>query len=183
MRTRRSVQLESSVLAVSPPRFLCTLSLLTGGGGWETEKALTLYRCCSAIAKVLVCYQHFLWSQILTIVWHNILRRKVTLFHPKPIHKHNPQRSGSGSIHFLSFLTLGIQKDVHTSTEKLIGDIVYMRDSGFHLVPCCEPRMIWEAGVELPQRWDWWYVREASFHFPAPTELLSDNQLLFWREE
>ena len=32
-------QLGSGVLFVSPPNFLCTLNLFTGGAVWETEKA------------------------------------------------------------------------------------------------------------------------------------------------
>ena len=49
----------SAVLTVSPPNFLCTLSLLAGGAAWETEEALNLCKHCSAITKILVCYQHW----------------------------------------------------------------------------------------------------------------------------
>lgn len=101
----------------------CACSVYTGGRREETEKALTLYKWCSAIAKFLVCYQHFAWSQMQTIGPYNFLWRKENLLHFKP-HKCNIQRSRSGSIPFLSFITLGIQKDVHSLTEKLIGGIV-----------------------------------------------------------
>lgn len=93
-----------------------------------------------------------LWSQVWTIGPHNLLQRKVTLFHPKPVYKNNPQWSRSGSTPFLNFLTLGIQRDVHSSTEILIGSMSYMQGSGFHFVLYCEPRRTWEIEVEPLQR-------------------------------
>lgn len=145
----------------------CAPSLYIFGGGWETENALTQNKYCSSIAKVFVCYQHFVSSQMQTIGPHNFLWRKVTLFHPKPVHKYNPQRSRSGSIPFLNFLTLGIQKDVHSSTEILMGGIMCMQVSGFHFILCCEPRRTWENGVCS--------FRSKKLVIPAPTELLSDT--------
>jgi len=51
-------QLGSAVLAVSPPSFLCTSSLLTGRVVQEAEKPLTLCKHCSAITKTSLYYQH-----------------------------------------------------------------------------------------------------------------------------
>jgi len=50
------VQVRSAVSAVFPPNFLCTSSLLTGGVGWEAEKALILYKHCSAVTKTSLYY-------------------------------------------------------------------------------------------------------------------------------
>lgn len=142
----------------------CAPSVYIFGGGWETENALTQNKYCSAIAKVFVCYQHFVSSQMQTIGPHNLLWRKVTLFHPKPVHKHNPQRSRSGSIPFLNFLTLGIQKDVHSSTEILMGGIMYMQVSGFHFMLCCEPRTHGRLESAPSEARDWWYQLLLSYY-------------------
>ena len=55
-------QLELAVLAVSPPSFLCTTSLLTGGVVWEAEKALMLCKHFSAITKISLYYRHCFFS-------------------------------------------------------------------------------------------------------------------------
>jgi len=52
-------QLGSAVLAVSPPRLLCTPSLLLGRAVWEAEKPLTESKHYLATTKPSVCYQHY----------------------------------------------------------------------------------------------------------------------------
>jgi len=54
-------QFGSAVLSGFPPSLSPTYSLLTvAGREWGgRENALTLCKYCSAIAKTLVCYQHF----------------------------------------------------------------------------------------------------------------------------
>lgn len=52
-------QLASAVPAVFPPKFLLPRSLLAVGAVWETEAALMLCKYYSAIAKILLCYQHY----------------------------------------------------------------------------------------------------------------------------
>lgn len=55
-----SGHLWSAVGAVSPPSFLGTPSLLTGGVGWGGEKALRLCECCLATTGTSLKYQcHF----------------------------------------------------------------------------------------------------------------------------
>jgi len=48
----------SAVLAVSPPIFFCTPSLLAGGVLGRADKTLTLCKDCSAVTKTSLCYQH-----------------------------------------------------------------------------------------------------------------------------
>lgn len=43
---------------LSPPKFLCTPSLLAGGMEWEAGKALRLCKQGLAITKTSPCYQH-----------------------------------------------------------------------------------------------------------------------------
>ena len=78
-----SGQLGSAVLTMSPPNFLCTTSLHAGGVVWGAEKALNLCEHCSAIAKTSPYYQHFS-TQIQKTAPSQLLRRKLTLSHPKP---------------------------------------------------------------------------------------------------
>jgi len=49
-----SGQFGTAVPAVSPPGFFPTTSLLTEVLEWDKEKAYTVYKHCSAIAKTLV---------------------------------------------------------------------------------------------------------------------------------
>lgn len=52
-------QFRSAVLAMSPPSFLPTSSLLAEGTEWgRTVTASMLCKHCSAVAKTLECYQH-----------------------------------------------------------------------------------------------------------------------------
>lgn len=50
--------LGSAVTAVSSPSLLPTLCLCAGTALWEMEKALLQCKCCSVIAKTLVCFGH-----------------------------------------------------------------------------------------------------------------------------
>lgn len=45
-------------LLMSPHKPLCNIIVFTGGAEWETEEVLMLCRPCSAVAKILVCYQY-----------------------------------------------------------------------------------------------------------------------------
>lgn len=69
-----------AVLVVSPPCFLCTLSLLAVL--WGVEKALTLRKHCSVIAKMSLSYQHYFQhkSQTYQLLW----KKKVALCKSKP---------------------------------------------------------------------------------------------------
>jgi len=58
-------QLGSADPAV-PFNFLSTPSLISGLAEWEEEKASTLCKHCSAIAKTLVCYLYHFSHSVLT---------------------------------------------------------------------------------------------------------------------
>jgi len=78
--------LGSAVQVVSPPKFLPTISLLTGGTEWEREKALMLCNYCSAIAASMVCCQHC-FSHKSETEPPRLLQRKLTLSQPDPAHQ------------------------------------------------------------------------------------------------
>lgn len=46
----------SAVLAVLPPSFLCTHSLLTGEAVWDTDNVFFLCKCCSTLTKTSLHY-------------------------------------------------------------------------------------------------------------------------------
>lgn len=76
-------QLGSAVLAVLLPNVLRTPSLHASRAVWETEKAFTWCKQCSAVAKTSVCYRHHFHHKSKPLyVW-----RKLTLSLLKPVHK------------------------------------------------------------------------------------------------
>ena len=78
-------QLGSAVPAVPPPSSLSSPSLLTGGVGWEAEKALTLCKHGSAVTKTSPCYQYCSQHKSnAQLLWSYLLWRKLTPPQPKP---------------------------------------------------------------------------------------------------
>ena len=72
-------QFGSAVLAMSLPNLLSTTSILTVGSGGR-DKALMLYKHCSAIAKTFLYYQHCFSHKCKT--QHHMLWRKLTPSQP-----------------------------------------------------------------------------------------------------
>lgn len=75
-----------AVLPVFPPNFLCNPSLLASKAALEAEKALMLFKQCSAIAKTSVFYEYCFQHKSRTQTHANCYER-IKLYHTQNQHK------------------------------------------------------------------------------------------------